>query len=170
MPTIPVRVLLFVSSYFPLWIIFGLLLFEKHPLRAVVIAGAGVVTLLLAVAYMLWGRRHLPPDGAKLLEFTRRDSEVMSYIATYLIPFVSFSFDSWLQMIALALFIIVLLIIYVNSNMIYINPMLNLFGYHFYEIKIEGSQRSFYYLARKRLIRDDKIDYVYVSDDILLER
>jgi hypothetical protein len=150
--------------------IFGLLLWEKHPLRALVIIVGGVVCLLLAWLYMLWGRRNLPQGNGKLLEFGRKDSEVMSYIATYLIPFVTFSLDTWVQMGALFIFVVVLLILYVNSNMIYINPMLNLFGYHLYEVTIEHSKHPYYYIAHKRLIRDDDIHFVYVSDDILLER
>jgi hypothetical protein len=170
MPTILVRSILFVSSYFPLGMIFGLLLWEKHPLRAGVIIVGGIICLSLAWVYMLWGRKNLSPGKGKLLEFERKDGEVMSYIATYLIPFVTFSLDTPVQMIALGILVGVLLILYVNSNMIYINPMLNLFGYHLYEVTIEHGKHPYYYIAHKRMIRDDDIDFVYVSDDVLLER
>src|SRR5436190_261073 len=72
--------------------------------------------------------------------------------------------------VALFVFLSVLLIVYINTNMIYINPMLNMLGYHLYEVHIEHSALSHYYIARQRLIRGEMISFVRLSDDIFLER
>jgi hypothetical protein len=53
--------------------------------------------------------------------------------------------------------------------MIYVNPMLNLAGYHLYEIEVEHGDHSLYYLARQRLARGEIIHYVSISSDVLLE-
>jgi hypothetical protein len=42
-------------------------------------------------------------------------------------------------------------------------------GYHLYEIEVEYSDHSRYYLARKRLARDEMIYYVEISSDVWLE-
>ncbi len=53
----------------------------------------------------------------KVTALQSRDGEVMGYIASYLIPFVAIPFGGWQQGVALLIFVIVLGIVYVNSNM-----------------------------------------------------
>src|SRR5947209_6326999 len=132
------RGILFFSSYFPLVLIFCILQLGKWPLWAVALLfGIGIVSLLGTRFYFWLMRSRAYVEQKKVINFTKRDSEVMSYIASYLIPFVTFPLDTAQQFWALGVFIVVLLIIYVHSNMIYINPMLNVAGYHLYEVEIE---------------------------------
>ncbi len=73
----------------------------------------------------------------------------MSYIVTYIIPFLSVAFSDWQQAVALAVFFIILGFLYVNSDMIHINPTLNFFLYRLYEVTLEdGSTYSL--IARSR--------------------
>ena len=174
--TVPTRILLFLSSYFPLFIIFSLLWYERHFWLSIGVGAASVLTLLALVGYLFLVRRTNQRLTRKVVSVERKDGEVMGYIASYLIPFVTFSIDnehgqvSVTQVLALAIFLLVLLIIYVSSNMIYINPVLNIFGYHLYTIEIENGGREVYYLAKKPVKRDESISYVRLSDDIYLER
>ncbi len=115
-------------------------------------------------------RNRLAISSDTVTDFQKHDADVMGYIASYLIPFVTFPLDSWQQIAALLVFIGVLLIVYVNSNMIYINPMLNLIGYHLYEVKLEHSALSHYYIARKGVRCNETIRFVRLSDDIFLEK
>ncbi len=174
--TVLTRILLFLSSYFFLFIIFSLLWYEKHFWLSVAVAAASVLTLLALLGYIRSVSRTNQRKTGKVVSVERKDGEVMGYVASYLIPFVTFSIDnehgqvSVPQVLALAVFLLVLLVIYVNSNMIYINPVLNIFGYHLYAIEIEHGGREVYYLARKPVRRDESISYVRLSDDIFLER
>ena len=170
MPTTYMRMLLFFSSYFPLFLIMGILFASKNWILALAVVCLGLLTLLELWRYLHDRRRSQQHSFTKILEYSRRDREAMSYIASYVVPFASFSLDVISQALALAVFVIVLLILYVNSNMIYINPMLNLVGYHLYEIEIEHSNHTHYYLARKRLARGETIHYVRISDEVLLEQ
>lgn len=63
-----------------------------------------------------------------------KNSDVLNYIATYLIPFVSFNTDKLSDLISFIVLMLVLTIVYVNANIFFINPILNLFGYHVYQI------------------------------------
>jgi hypothetical protein len=169
MPTVRMRVLLFLSSYFPLFLIISVLVFPKNWLVAVVIFFLDICFVVALWRYLRYCQRKHQRAFIRLRNYQQRDSEAMSYIASYVVPFASFSLDIVPQVIALTIFILMLLALYVNSNMIYVNPMLNLVGYHLYEIEIEHSNHSHYYLARKRLARDEIIYYVQVSGDVLLE-
>src|SRR5256885_546482 len=134
MPRLLIRCILFFSSYFPLMSIFSIFLWRKHLYSALGILGFGIFCLLVMALYFFRQLRRGGVSQTRITEVQRRDENVMAYIASYLIPFVAFPLDSSEQIIALLIFIGVLLIVYVNSNMVYINPMLNFIGYHLYEI------------------------------------
>lgn len=165
------RVMLFFCSYFPLTLIISILAIGLWPWWVIVLifSTLGLGSLALTWYYFHRAQREMAVEQQRVVNFARRDSEVMSYIASYLIPFVSFQLGNWQQLVALGIFLLVLLIIYVNSNMIYINPMLNFVGYRLYEIEIEHSQSAHYYIAKKRLERDHEIRFVALSKDIYLE-
>lgn len=165
-----VRCILFFSSYFPLMSIFSIFLWRKHLHSALGILGFGIFCLLVMALYFI---RQLCLGGVsqtKITEVERRDENVMAYIASYLIPFVTFPLDSLEQILALSVFVGVLLIVYVNSNMIYINPMLNLVGYHLYEIGIETDQMSRYLITRQSVRPGQKLYFVEIGNNICLEK
>jgi hypothetical protein len=168
MPNTVARLLLFLSSYFPLAVIFFLLLLGKHPLAAIAILFVGTAGLSGMVAY-LRVVNHLSGISVKVAELQRRDEEAMSYIVSYIIPFLSIPFSGWQEAAALAVFIAVLGVLYINSNMIHINPMLNLAGYHLYEVRLAGDSTHFL-VARRRLARGETLTAVTVGDGILLEK
>jgi hypothetical protein len=169
MPILRIRVLLFLSSYWPLFFILAVLYFSKNWIVSAICAAICVIGPLSLWWYLRYCRKRHQRKCDRLCSYQRRDSEVMSYIASYIVPLATLSLDLFSQMVILITFLLVLLILYVNSNMIYINPILNIFGFHLYEIEIEGSNLSHYYLARKRLIRNENIYYVHISDEIWLE-
>lgn len=172
MATALVRAILFLCSYSPLTLIICILQYGIWPLWVVIVLGVAVCvgSVVFTGLFFTWMRRTDPPRTKKLQEFSKHDSEVMSYIASYLIPFVTFSLDGVKQVFTLLIFIGVLAVIYVRSNMIYINPILSIAGYHLYEIKIEGSEQPHYYIARKLLERNHDICFVHLSEDIYLEK
>lgn len=93
----------------------------------------------------------------------------MSYIASYVIPFLVPSLQNWQHGLALGIFFFILGVIHVNSNMIHINPMLNLQKYHLYEITTEsGSTHAL--ISRKRIQRGLRLEVIKVGDDILIEK
>jgi hypothetical protein len=93
----------------------------------------------------------------------------MAYIVTYIIPFLAIPFGGWKEGIALSIFFVVIGILNVNSNMIHINPMLNLSGYHLYEVTLEnGDVHSL--VTRRRIRHRETLTAVRLGDDILLEK
>lgn len=65
-------------------------------------------------------------------------------------------------------FLGVLLIVYVNSNLIYINPMLNLLGYHLYEARLEHSEISHFLLICHRPVRGETVRIAKIDENIFL--
>jgi hypothetical protein len=167
-PSVLTRLLLFLSSYFPLSLIFFVILVQEHRRVAVGILTVGAGGLLWMLLY-LRKAQNLGGIQLKITGFHRRDAEAMAYIVTYIIPFLVIPFHGWKEGIALSIFFVVLGILYVNSNMIHINPMLNLFGYHLYEVTAEdGGVHSL--LARRSIRHRETVEVVKLGDEILLEK
>jgi hypothetical protein len=169
MPSLFVRCMLFVSSYFPLTLIFSIFLIDKQRLWAIVILLVGVTGLVAMLLYFLLVAPRRTPFHEKVTQLERHDGDVMSYVASYLIPFVTFPLDGWQQIAAILVFLGVLLVVYVNSNMIYINPMLNLIGYHLYEVNIENNESSFYLITHHRVVRGATLRVVRIGESAFLE-
>jgi hypothetical protein len=149
-PSVITRILFLLSSYFPLSLIFFVILFPEHHMVAVSILAVGSIGLIWMLLY-LKKAESVSPFQMKIAAFHRRDTEAMPYIVMYIIPFLAIPLHGWKGGIALSIFFVVLGIVYVNSNMIHINPMLSLFGYHLYEVTTEdGGVHS---LLAKRSIR-----------------
>ena len=87
-----------------------------------------------------------------------------------MLPLVTFPLDGWKQIVVLLVFVLVLGIVYINSDMIRINPMLNLAGYHLYEIKVEHGTESYSLITRRRIRRGDTIRIVDVGRGLFLEK
>lgn len=168
MPSILTRILLFLSSYFPLAAIIFSLTVGKQPLLAASILGTSTLGLIGMLIHLGLVRR-LSPTQYTVEAFERRDEEAMSYIVTYLVPFLALPSEGVQKGVAFLIFLIVICVLYVNSNMIHINPMLNLAGYHLYEVSLtDGSTQAL--IARRRIRRGSTIRAVRVGEDILMEK
>ena len=165
MPSALTRFLLFLSSYFPLALIFFLLFVNQRPYLAASILFGGTVGLLGMAFYFRYAQR-IGAFKVNVAAIQRRDGDAMSYIVSYVIPFLSVPFSGWEQGVALSIFFIVLSILYVNSNMIHINPMLNLVGYHLYEVTLQdGGVHSL--ISHRRVALNQALSVIKVGEDIL---
>src|SRR4029077_12548976 len=101
MPSILTRILLFLSSYFPLTVIFFCLLLGKNrPLAIVILAVGGLGLLGISVYFRL--ARRLNPTRITVASVQRRDAEAMSYIVSYIVPFLAMPFQSLEEALSLA--------------------------------------------------------------------
>lgn len=170
MPSVLVRTMLFLSSYFPLALIFFFLFVEQQPVWAIVTLAIGVLGLVTMLLYFFSFAQQFAPIQEKISGVRGRDAEPMSYIASYLIPFVALPFSGWQQGTALLILMVVLGIVYVNSNMIHINPMLNLLGYHLYEISVEDSKGTYSLITRRHIERGETLHLIDIGEGIFLEK
>jgi hypothetical protein len=125
---------LFLSSYSPLFALLALRTYHKSTAMfdlscvALIIALAGIAAFLLAATF-----RHA--ERHRVLSAQSRDGDVAGYAAAYLLPFLGIFGAGWRDVLALALFIALIGVIYVQSRMIYVNPVLIMLGYHLYSVQ-----------------------------------
>ena len=73
--------------------------------------------------------RRTAGDPVRVAEVEDAGAEVAGYIATYLLPFLTVAEPSPRDLVAYALFLLVIGVVYVRSEMTQINPTLYLLGY-----------------------------------------
>jgi len=93
----------------------------------------------------------------KVTKISNRNSEAIGYIATYIVPFLASDFSSGFECVVFVVVMVLIYVIYTNSNMILINPLLNIW-YSLLEIeyKIVGDSSD---EAHDALIITDTKDY-----------
>lgn len=170
-----VKVTLFLSSYFPLWIIFLVTLvynyqndlffvadvkdpFNEYIVRNSVILSAAVSLLLIAFFPLGVLRRLITEtlsddntDDIKIRSKEELTSEYMLYIVTYVFPFLTGDFFNPTTGIPLIGLMITLALIYIRANLFHVNPTLMFLGYRLFKV---SDDHNTYYLLSKR-------DFVY---------
>jgi hypothetical protein len=168
---------LFFSSYTPLFLLLGLR--SIHRSDSILIASCVLTVFGTAgtILFLQMARRKEPGDF-KLLEVENRDPDVAAYAATYLLPFLAVFSGAWQDITSLVGFIVLLGVIYVRSRLIYVNPLLALFGYHLWRVipltagapvNADKTPWPRFLLAHTRSLREgDPISAYPVTDDLLL--
>jgi hypothetical protein len=133
-PRLPFRLALFLSSYAPL---FALLAWTNRSTSWVWIV-LTVVAALSVAALGLVLLTKVGDVGPRLVvaRSSPDDGDVMAYVSTYLIPFLGLDLGKGTGIVVFVGFLLVVGVVYVNSNMLFVNPLLSLAGYRtFLEVR-----------------------------------
>lgn len=170
MINLPTRVLLFISSYAPLGALYFLLYVGHDNLVAFVALGiAATSSLLLWLLLRLW-QRDVAVTSDIVLESRKPGAEVMAYIATYLLPFLGFSLTSLRNLAILALYLVILGYLYVTTDMLRVNPTLNIvLRYGVYEVALR-EHGSVWLIARGDVRRGRHILVAALESNLVIER
>lgn len=168
MANIFARFILFLSSYIPLWVIFAIITFQTLPWVSGAFVALAVVSFLGTI-FFLRAVQNFSGIDLKIGIIHRKDSETMSYIASYIIPFAATAFDKAEQVYALAVFFVVLGFVYINSSMIHINPLLSLLGFHLYEVE-DADGNPYFLISKRNLRRGDDIRAIDLANGIFVEK
>jgi len=131
-PRLPFRIALFLSSYAPL---FALLAWTNRGTTWVWLTLAIVAVLSVAALAVVF-RIKATDVGPRLVvaRSTPDEGEVMAYVSTYLLPFLGLDLSSATGIVVFLGFLLVVGVVYVNSNMLFVNPLLSVAGYHTFKV------------------------------------
>ncbi len=142
-----------------LWKLNGIL-----PVFCFVILGIDLY-FYIHLRYRLKGSKEL---SVKISKIKGRDADVLSFLASYFIPLVSFNVTQGRHQIVLLLLFVAIGIMYLKGNMFHLNPSLLLLGFRLYEITAEmrdNKQKSgILILSQDQLCKDDCIRYTITND------
>jgi hypothetical protein len=115
-------------------------------------------------------KRKINLDETNIVEITSKNDQVLGYLATYLIPMLDFNLENLRDIFSLAIIFFVIAILYIKADLIYINPMLMLFGYNIYEVKISNNS-SRILISKKSLqeLKGKKIAFYEIQDRFIIK-
>lgn len=160
------RPLLFFSSYAPL---FGILAirFERPALvyACIALAAAGVAALLA----IIWV--HSGTNGPEMIiaSVNNAGGEAASYLAGYLLPFVTVSQPGWRDVCAYGAFIVVAGIVHSRTSAIQVNPLLFLLGWRILQVTTDSGATVFL-ITRKAHFTGDTVCTSRLGDDVRVEQ
>jgi hypothetical protein len=127
-PRLPFRIALFFSSYAPL---FALLAYESRAsLHAWVTLAAVAAVSVLALIVVMLSKRNESGPCLKVRHSRPKDGDVLAYTASYLVPFFSLDLTKTDNVVVFCGFLLVVGVVYINSDMLFVNPLLNFARYH----------------------------------------
>lgn len=165
---------LFLSSYFPFFLILTIKNFPNFKLEM-------VFMLITGFSMLVWGfifrdsREEGEGDQYKILKIENKTHESLSYIAPYLIAFLSFNLNKWQDVTVLVLFLMIIFVVFINSDLLYVNPLLSCFNHQIYRVEVcnpfmpcEATKREILLITREnKLKKGDKISLKEIDDGVL---
>lgn len=145
------KVLLFFSSYLPCWIIYSI----SQGLNLNLISFLGILLTLISLitfyffkkTYEITTRDTLAP--IIINKISNGSSEVLSYLVSLLIPTATSTIpiellkgDYSLDAIVTIVISVTIFLIYINSNLVVVNPVMMILGYSLYLIDYKVSDES----------------------------
>ena len=172
------NLLLYLSAFIPMYfLIFVKVVIEiiNDNLSFNVLNTLNLVTLIILIALGLFGlywNVHLDKETAKEIVILRKENITDQHFLGYFSLFVFFAIPldlSYVSGYAVYVLIIIMIgIVYINNSLYYINPLLNLLGYNFYDITYQerGStqQKNAKFFYKGTLKIEDKTYWVKLKN------
>lgn len=141
---------------------------------------SGIIVPIVCAVCLLWGiyefnRFNFDIKGStnipfKLVKVESINYEHLTFLATYIIPLVTFDFESNRYLIVLALLLVFMGVIYIKTDLFYANPSLALLGFHIYrgdgEFKNRETRQNIIIITRCRLKGSERVSYIKLDERI----
>lgn len=167
MPSLVIRIILFVSSYAPLLVLFGVLnSFGNEVTRWACLGLALLSVIALAVFWIK--AKNLPAKMMTISASKPKDIEVLGFFATYVVPFTTVSSPDLTRQLGLVVFLLVTGGIYLANDLYYMNPVLALAGVRVYEVTTPSGAPALVLTRRKYMKQKDDISVIRLGDRVYL--
>lgn len=152
----------------------------KYELIDYVLANWLPILMLLCIFYCEKIRRDFEHslegnsgDSLQIIECKSESYEHLAFLATYIIPFFGFNFDSIFRLLAYLLLLIVIGIIFIRTDKYYANPTLAIFGYKLYKVTLSDTQKKYdsvIVLTKSNLKVGQNVAYHFISETVCFVR
>lgn len=153
---------LFLSSYIPLFIIFTIKYYNYSWLLGIVIFI--ILSSIFVLYFSIKRAEHMSGDYYNLKTVENKSNQFLEYILAYIIPLLGFNLTSISDIISLVLLFILIAILYIRSDLIYMNPVLSIIGYNLY--KVNAGKSDIMVISTKKLLNNQSIKIYFISEFI----
>lgn len=119
------------------------------------------ILFYLRFTYILKGSTKLPKEIKKIED---QNYEHLTFLTTYIIPFLRVKLEGR-DLIITLLLLIIIGAIFVRTNLFYKNPTLALLGYKLYKVDTENST-GLIFISKEYLTLGDKVHHINLSDNV----
>ena len=173
-----VKISLFLNSYLPLFIMIIIKNYlplsesSKKPCYFIfpIILIMLIIIPIIVLIYLFRVNQTMQPVTIQLDKVVLKNADVLNYIVAYLIPFLGFNFKDWKDILFVSFFLFIIAVIYIKTNLIYVNPVLFLLGYSIYEIQNENQFIFMFITKCDNIRRGQTVKVVELTKNIYLER
>lgn len=163
-----IKIILFISAYTPLFLIFILRYLEVQMILFWVLIC--ILIFLNSIWFLLFKlTKKWTSKTFTVKNSVNRTSDALNYIIAYIIAFLGFQFEKWQDWIALIILLFIIFFIYINSNLIFINPILNIFGYKIQDVETSLGEHIILITKKNKLEPDTEIQVKDFSENVFLE-
>lgn len=131
-----VKICLFLVSYFPLFIIIGILHYDNLAILPIVVIASIVGFAGLFITFYVLNR--ISGEYKKSTTVKPATKINFQYFLAYIIPFIAIDIDSTRQLLAYSVLFVFLGILYIRTELIYVNPTLTMLKYNLFKMKINN--------------------------------
>ena len=168
-----VKIFLFFSSYLPLFYILTI----KNWFNSILLAVSLTLTIFSFIAW--YGLHWLAKDNTlqrfKVIHVEDKLKESLTYLIPYIVSFLELDLNKWQDWVSLSVLMFVIFLVYVNTKLIFVNPILLIFHYRIYYVKLRDPITSIETTCmlltkrRKKLRVDEEIFIKNLDEEIYEE-
>jgi hypothetical protein len=172
------KFLFFISSYVPLLIVININ--AKSNLISMlgytidifwIIFSINAILILSSVAFLLWFLNYRRVNNRKIeiVKIENKTSETLSYILPYIVSFYQVDFSQISNLLTFMIMFITIFGVYMNSNLLAINPLLAMLGYKIFII--DTTKQKVFLISRNNIsLYDKEIQAKPVCCNIYIEK
>lgn len=162
-----VKVLLFLVSYLPLFLI---LLVKNWDNNYFVGFMAILIAIPLFFLFILFRMSSSTSwDWVNIDKVDGINRIGLEYFVTYIIPFLDFQLGIFSDVLSLVILFSIMCFMYIKSDLIYMNPVLNMIGFNIYKLTSDGKEKVLITRKKKDQLQSAE-ELIELSDTVLLEK
>lgn len=172
-----VKSMMFISSYFPLYIMLLILYYDKYnalyKLRAIktaIFVIAMEICIIISIISLVFLKISRGTKALKIEDIERPDGTIISYMMTYIIPILTTNFLNRGEILVNIILFLLIGYLYIRLNLLYLNPLWSMFGYLAYRVNSDVVIISNikYSSLKKMRNNDENVKGLYISNDIFV--
>lgn len=136
------------SSWFPIYVLIGILELADHTVLAYWLIGAGVASVIAIWAVKEVVSTRFAPETFILVSAAERNDDVFMYIISYLPPFFALDLSTGPKVWALVCLYLFIFLTYVRLGQYHLNPIFVFFGYRVFDVDV-GRPKALHVIAKR---------------------
>lgn len=159
-----IKWILFLSSYIPLFAIIMIRNYTETNL--LIVLGALTAFALIILAIVIWRSNKQSGDPMKVEKIENVNRIGLEYFVTYIIPFLAIDFLKLTDIISILILFGIMGFIYTRSDLVYMNPVLNLAKFNVYKVIAKGEEYVIITRKPRNLVNTEEV--IELGDNVLL--